>query len=194
VKRRALIAAVLLSVVGGGWLVLRDPLDGKTQYVRDRAPSFNVLYKQRPVRIVRPRGDELLRLVVRRGDLRGLATVRPVPVPEHSGDVSGALPILGDRIARELAPQFAGFQLTDDTRARVHTAPGYEIGFTYRDGATRRGEGAELVVVEPEHGREAVQLSLRITKPDARQPHRVRKAARALRSAFRSFEFGPDRF
>jgi hypothetical protein len=192
-RRRAIVAGALLAAAALVWLVLRDPLDGKTRFVRDQAPSFNLLYKQRPVHVVRPRGDELLRLVTRRGGLRGEAVVRMVPVPPHEGDIAGALPLVGDRIARELAPRYDGFQLVDDTRARVHTAPGYEIGFSYRDGATRRGEGTELVVVEPEKGREAVQLSLRITKPDGRQPRRVRKAARALRSAFRSFEFGPDR-
>ncbi len=194
--RRAIIAGAVLIVGALVYLVfIRDPLDGNAQVVRAKAPAFNVLYKDDIIRKVKARPGELLRLKAKRGPLLATTTIRRLRIPDYRGDVAGLLPVYADGHARGLAGRYDGFRQTVDGRARVHTAPGYEIGFTFTtpDGI---GEGTDLLVMpfDEEHPRDGVLLSYRLTKPDGRQPRRLRKAAKAMRSAFRSFEFGTDRF
>ncbi len=195
-RRRAIIAGVV-SVVGVVvWFAfVRDPFDGNTQVVHRGKPVFNVLYKDPIIRSVEPRPGELLRLRAKRGPLLTTTTVRRMHLPAYRGDVAGLLPVFADARARALAQRYRGFEQIVDTRARVHTAPGYEVGFTFKTPAGI-GEGTDLLVVpfDSEQPREGVILSYRLTKLPGRQPRRLRKAAKAMRSAFRSFEFGPDRF
>jgi hypothetical protein len=193
-RRRAIVAGAL---VVAGVLVylafLRDPFDGNTQVLHRAKPVFNVLYNDDVIRKVKPRAGELLRLRARRGALLTTTTVRRLRLPAYQGLVSGALPVFADAHARALAQRYDGFALTVDTRARVHTSPGYELGFTFTT-PTGIGEGTDLLVVPKDTSRDGVILSYRLTKPSGRQPRRLRKAAKAMRSALRSFEFGPDRF
>jgi hypothetical protein len=180
VRRRALAAGgVALALAALYWLVLRDT---KAQYVHRGDPAFSVLYK---AKVVHRRPGQLLTLFVRRGRMRGTLVVRRYELPDYEGDVAGVLPVLAER----LVPH--GAHLTADRRARLNTAPGYEIGFS-----VRAGEGKDILLVPPEaeHPRAGVRLSYRLTRPPGRQPLRVRRAAQALRSALRSFEFGTDRF
>ncbi len=195
-RRRVLIAAAL--VVAGVLvyaLLIRDPLDGNAQALHKGRPVFNVLYQDDIIQRVRPEPGELLRLRVRRGPLLATATVRRLHLPAYQGDVAGFLPVFADGRARGLAQRYTGFHQDVDTRARVHTAPGYEIGFTFTT-PTGIGAGTDLLVMpfDETHPRDGVVLSYRLTKPSGRQPRRLRKAAKAMRSALRSFEFGPDRF
>ena len=68
------------------------------------------------------------------------------------------------------------------------------MSFTFTT-PTGIGEGTDLYVVPDEPDvRDGVVLSYRLTKLRGRQPRRLRKAAKLMRSALRSFEFGPDRF
>lgn len=195
-RRRAIAAGALVLVAGLVYFAfIRDPFDGATQVVHRGDPVFNVLYKDSVIRPVEPRPGELLRLRAKRGRLLATTTVRRLRLPAYEGDVAGLLPVFADGHARRLSQRYRGFAQTVDTRARVHTAPGYEVGFTF---TTPRGvgEGTDLLVMpfDEERPRDGVVLSYRLTKPDGRQRRRLRKAAQAMRSALRSFEFGPDRF
>lgn len=195
-RRRAIIAAAIAVVGVLVWLVfVRDPLDGNEQVVHRGDPVFNVLYKDGVIRRVAPRPEELLRLRARRGPLLATATVRRLTLPPYEGDVAGILPVFADAHARALSKRLPGFEQTVDTRARVHTAPGYEVGFTFTT-PKGIGEGTDLLVMPPseQQPRDGVLLSYRLTKPEGRQPRRLRKAAKAMRSAFRSFQFGEERF
>lgn len=194
-RARAIVAA---AVAVAGVLVylafLRDPFDGNAQALHRARPVFNVLYKAPVIRRVAPRPGELLRLRAHRGKLLTTTTVRRLRLPPYRGDVAGLLPVFADARARELAKRYPGFDQTVDTRARVHTSPGYEIGFTFRS-PKGYGEGTDLLVLPDEPGiRDGVVLSYRLTKATGRQPRRLRQAAKLMRSALRSFEFGADRF
>jgi hypothetical protein len=180
VRRRALAAGgIALVLAAVAWLVLREH---KTQYVHRADPAFSVLYKAKVVHRV---PGQLMTLTVRRGAMHGTVVARRYALPDYEGDVAGALPVLAERL---IPP---GRRITSDRRARLNTAPGYEIGFAW-DG----GEGKDLILVPPDvrHPREGVLLSYRLSRPPGRQPLRIRRAAQALRSALRSFEFGTDRF
>jgi hypothetical protein len=188
-----LAAAGIVAVIVIAALLLRDPLNGKAQLVHRSAPVFNLLYKP-PVRRVAARPGELERLQARRGPLRATTTVTRLRLPAYRGYLAGVLPVFADNAARRLARRYPRFHLTGDTRARVHTSPGYELDFTFAEGG-RLGFGTDLFVVPDKPGeRDGVVLSYRLTKPPGRQPKPRRKAAKTMRSAFRSFEFGPDRF
>jgi hypothetical protein len=185
--------AVAIAVIVVAVLVVRDPLGGKTQVVHRKDPVFNLLSKA-PVHRVAPGPGELLRLSAHRGPLRATTTVTRLRLPPYRGFLAGALPVFADNAARRLARRYPHFHLTGDTRARVHTAPGYELDFTFATSG-RLGFGTELFVVPDKPGeRDGVVLSYRLTKPPGRQPRPRRRAAKAMRSALRSFEFGPDRF
>lgn len=191
----AAVAAVLAAAVLVYWLVLRDPLDGKDQYVRTRAPVFNVLLTPGIVHRVRPRPGELLRLRARRGPVLATATVRRLRLPAYRGDVAGLLPVFTDAYTRRLAAATPGFHLLADGKARVHTAPGYQVGFGFTSQAGA-GQGIDILTVPPELPgvRDGVILSYREIRPPGRIRPRLRAVLKAMRSAFRSFEFGPDRF
>jgi hypothetical protein len=176
VRRRALAAGgIALALAALAWLALRD---GKAEYVHHGEPAFSVHYK---AKVVHRRPGQLLTLTVRRGPMHGSVVAKRYALPEYEGDVAGVLPVVGERL---LPPSR---RVTADGRARLNDAPGYEVGF-----ALRGGEGKDLLLVDPDaaHPREGVLLSYRLFRPAGRQPLRIRRAAQALRSALRSFEFG----
>ncbi len=182
-RRRALaVGGTALVLAALYWFVVRDPFGGRTQFVHRSEPAFNVLYRGT---VVRREPGALLTLRARRGRLSGSVVVRRYALPDYEGDVAGILPTLAERLIEP------GVRLTSDGRTRLNTAPGYEIAFT-----SPAGEGRDVILVPPEveQPREGVLLSYRLTKPAGPRPPRVRRAAQALRSALRSFQFGTDRF
>jgi hypothetical protein len=191
VKGRALaVGGIALALVALWWLVLRET---KARFTHHGEPAFSVLYKAKVVH--RRPGPGLASFSVARGGMRGSLVVVRYALPDYTGDLAGAVPIVAEHRARDLARRYDGFRLTADNRARLHDAPGYELGFSFRT-TTGVGEGTDLILVPPDvaHPRDGVLVSYRLTKPAGPQPLRIRRAAQALRSAFRSFEFGTDRF
>ncbi len=194
-QRTTRLAVAAILVVAGlvYLLVIYDPLDGNTQVVHRSAPVFNVLYAPGIIRPVAPGPGELLRLRAHRRDLDLAVTVRPLRLPAYRGDVAGVLPVFTDGRARQLARSLPNFEVLTDGRTRVHTAPGYQVGFRYGS-ARRPGVGVDILAVPPETpgARDGVLLSFRKVGGRGRPGDRV--AAKAMRSAFASFEFGPDHF
>jgi hypothetical protein len=186
-----IVAAAIAVLAAGGYLVLHDPNGGLDQYVHHGTPTFNMLLDSSRVHRAKPEAGELLRLVAKRGPVRAEATVRPLHLPDYDGDVNGLLPVYAEQHARELATTIPGFEQTFDGKTPVHTAPGYRIGFNYGSDGT----GADILLVPPEapEARDGVVVSLRIERPSGRLHARQRKALKAMRVAFRSFEFGAGR-
>lgn len=187
-------AAVAVVVLAVAFLALRDPLDGKAQRIHRGTPVFNTLYREELVRPALPRGDELQRYEARRGGVALRVTVRPVRLPAYRGDVAGVLPVLLERHADLLEAELPRFRILSEGRARINTAPGYEIAYRYGTGE-RRSSGQDVVVVAPDEpgSRDGVLISLR---QEATGPYRrraARPAIRAMKSVFRSFKYGDDR-
>lgn len=195
-RRTTLLAtgALVVATVLVYLLFIRDPFYGRDQYVHRKPPVFNVLLTPGVVERVAPRPGEFVRLHARQGPVRASATVRPLRLPAYRGDVSGLLPVYTDGRTRRLARSVPNFEVTLDGKARVHAAPGYQVGFSYGSPAFPR-EGVDIIVIPPEmpRARDGVILSYRAVRPAGRLPPRQRRVIRAMRSAFRSFEFGPDR-
>ncbi len=191
----AVLVAALVVLTLLALLVFYDPLGGKQQYVHRQAPAFNVLLTPSLVKRTTPHPGELLRL---RGHRRGLdlaVTVRPLHLPAYRGDVAGMLPAFTVNYAGRLAGSVSNFKLQADGKARVHTAPGYQVGFSYGS-AQRPGTGIDILAVPPELPgvRDGAIITFRQVNGRRRLGARGRALVKAMRSAFRSFEFGPDRF
>ncbi len=191
----AVIAAVLVLLTLLALLVFYDPLDGKQQVVHRQAPVFSVLLTPGLVKRATPRPGELLRLQGHRRGLGLAVTVRALHLPAYRGDVAGLLPAFTAGYAARLAGSVSSFRLQADGKARVHTAPGYQVGFSYGS-AERPGTGIDILAVPPELPgvRDGAIITFRQVKGRRRLGARGRALVKAMRSAFRSFEFGPDRF
>lgn len=184
-----LVAVALVVVLAVAVLVLRDPYGGRTPYVHRAKPVFNVLITPK-VHRGEPRGDELLRLVGRRGGVRAVGTVRPLHLDEYPGDLAGLLPVYADAHARAIAARIPGFRRVKDTKARVHTGPGYWVGFE-----SDAGPGFDILAFPPEvkHPRDGVVLSYRTRRPPGRLARPQRRILRKVKKSLRTFTFGSSR-
>ena len=95
--------------------------------------------------------------------LRAEVTVEPLELPRFDGDVThGLLPVLADRFVEAAKRDMPGLTLTQEGRARVNNAVGYEVGYARLTDAERfPGREVLLVPDDPEEGRGQVLLSLR---------------------------------
>ena len=194
-ERRTLAAAgALAALLVVAYLLIHDPLDGKTQRVHESKPVFNTLYAKGLVHPVTPKADEYQRYEARRGPLAIAVTIKPLQLPAYRGDVSGVLPVFMEHHIASLRRGLPGFAVTDEGKARVNKAPGYQVGFTYgtRD---RPSTGRDVLVVPAERPgvREGVVITLRQTRGRTRPGAKGQALVKAMRSAFRSFKFGADR-
>jgi hypothetical protein len=194
-ERRTLAAAGVVAVLlVVAFLLLRDPLDGKTQRVHASKPVFNTLYAKGLVKPVAPRDDEFQRYEAARGPLRLSVTIRPFELPAYEGDVSGVLPVYMERHMAGLKRSLPGFAVADEGKARVNKAPGYQVGFRFGS-PDRPSTGRDVLVVPEEQPgvREGVIITLRQTRGRARPGPKGKALIKAMKSAFRSFKFGADR-
>ncbi|MEA2295364.1 MAG: hypothetical protein QOE86_3003 [Solirubrobacteraceae bacterium] len=193
-RRTVAAAAALAALLVLAYLLLRDPLQGKTELVHTAKPVFNTLYRKGLVHPVRPLGDEYQRYEVQRGKLRITVTVRPLELPPYKGDAAGLLPVYMEQHMTGLAHQLPGFAVLDEGKARVNKAPGYQVGFKYGTRA-HPSTGRDVVVVPP--AMPGVRQGVLITLRQTRGRHRLGAAGQALigamKSTFRSFKFGADR-
>ena len=189
-----LTAGALALVLVVGFLLLRDPLDGRTKRVHRPAPVFNTLYLKGVVRPVGPRGRELQRYEARHGAVRVALSARPLRLPAYSGDVAGLLPVSMDRHVAALAAALPGFQVTGEGKARVHGAPGYQVAFRFGT-EDRPSTGRDVIVVPPDEPgvRDAIVLAFRQARGRQRPGAAGLKVIAAMRSTFRSFMYGADR-
>jgi hypothetical protein len=182
----ALVAAALLAGGIAVWLA------GDEHYVHEGDPVFNLRYAGGAIERVDGGPGVLLRLVGRRGDLfLQSMEVRRLRLPAYRGAVSGMLPIHTDRhVATKVAPRFEGFVALEEGKARINTAPGYQIGFEARDGE-RKLYGREVLLVPDEPGaRDGVAIT--IVQTNSAGAHSVEDAGAVggIKKPYRSFRFG----
>jgi hypothetical protein len=194
--RTTLLATAALVVAGiVVYLLVRDPLEGRTQIVHREAPVFNTLYEKGVVHPVEPREDELQRFEARRGDLRLAVTVRPLELPPYQGELTGTLPMYAERHIRDLQGLLPNFELTGEGKARVQRNPGYQVLFRYGD-PERPASGTDVFVFpedfEPEV-RDGVIVTFRHEGGPRAKGEPGHREVRAMRSTFRSFAYGTGR-
>lgn len=189
--RRALAVVAAVVVVVLAVLIATRSGDGLTTLEHRSAPVFTLLHPAGQVRRVPPATGELVRLESRRGQLEMLVTARKLTLPPYRGSVSGFLPVYADRHVRALVADLPGFRARTDGKARVNSAPGYQI--KYGAGTGRRTSGIDTLVVPEDGRRDGVVLRYRQTNPPRALDEADHALVKATRKAFRSFRFGLDR-
>lgn len=198
-RRTAAVIGGVLALLALVLVLLYDPYDGKDKYTHESDPVFTVLLTPGVVRRVEPRGGELLRMVTRKGGVRLTTTILPFELPAYEGDMSGVFPVLAQARIEQLRDTVPGFDLTDEGKARLHGSPGYQIGFNYGT-AERPAFGREVYLLPSEDlgfepgDRNGVIIRYRESRSRPRLNARTRPAVKAMKSAFRSFQFGDDRY
>ena len=184
---RAAAAALAVLAVAAYLLLVRDPDGGLERHLHRGEPVFTVLYDDD---LLRARDGDLLTLTGRRKELEVRLTITPLRLPPYDGDVAGLLPVHADNLARRIG--LGAARVTADRRARVHGAPGYELGFETGPGARTT---LLLLVPAGEPGvRDGVLLRYDERQPPARDRGGGRKLALAGRAALRSLQFGAERY
>jgi len=185
----ALLALVL--VAGAAWLVLRraDP-PRQVSYIVREPVAFNL--RAGDVLVRRPvRGDELLHLERRRGDLflQSFA-VSPLALAPYRGEAGGVLPIAADREIEALARRWSEFELVQEGKTRINEVPGYAIVFQARLGE-RRLFGREVLLPEPRPGARGGVRLLILATPAAGVSHATEVGVRGVtKTPYRTFRFG----
>jgi hypothetical protein len=190
VPERVTVALLVLALVLAGLvaLLVRPQVDGISQAVHRSEPVFNLVYENRALREAAPRPGELMRLQGRRGRQSVTITAHRLELPPYDGDAAhGLLPVYASGHIRELAAELDGFRLTDQHRARINDAPGYEVRF---ESGSTIGIDTLLLPAEDEVDG-ALLLSLRRTiEGRPRLGKREQEFAKDASEAFRSFKYG----
>jgi hypothetical protein len=182
----AVVAAAAIALIV--WVLTRPPGTGMQVFHRG-APVFNLLHSPALHRAKAREG--------RRGKLSVEVVVRPLDLPPYRGDVThGLLPAYADGFIQTQRRELPGMVLTQEGRARVNNAVGYEIGFqsVIPDASRTVGRDVLLVPDDPKEAKGHVTLSLRQVKPGgAKLTKGERNLAYLSRKAYRSFRFGTER-
>jgi hypothetical protein len=192
-----LVAAIIaIAAIAGIIMALGRPGLWGEQVVRQGPPVFNMIHPEDAMRVADPQPGQLLRLEGFRKGLHAEVTVEPLELPRFDGDVThGLLPVHADRFVEQAKDRRPGLELTQEGRARVNNAVGYEVGYERLDGDERfTGRQVLLVPDDPEEGRGAVLLSMTLESPGGRKlTPPERNLAYLARKAYRSFRFGTER-
>lgn len=188
----AVVAGVAIAVII--WVLTRPPGTGIQVFHRS-APVFNMLHAPALHR-AKARKGELMRLEGARGKLSVEVVVRPLDLPPYDGDIThGQLPAYADGFIQTQREELPAMVLTQEGRARVNNAVGYEIGFEALTDASRTyGRDVLLIPDEPDEAKGYVTLSLRqVKRGGAKFTAPERNLAYLSRKAYRSFRFGTER-
>lgn len=191
--RRALaVVAGLVALALVGWWLFA-PEDGR--YVHRSEPVFNLRWREgaRLKQVDPPPGTTLQLEARRRGRVVQSFAVAPFTLPASDADSGAVLPLVASARARdELAPRFDAFAWTDEGKARINDALGYQLAFAARrDG--RKLVGREVLLLDPEgDGREGVVLTMFQEVGGPVQGPSDVGAAGALQVPYRSFRFGTE--
>jgi hypothetical protein len=185
-----LVGAIALVVVA--LLVVRPRVDNITHFVHHGDPTFNLVYNNNRLHEAPPRGDELVRLQGRRGRMRVVIAVQPLPLPAAGGDIAhGVLPEYASGHIEELRAGLPDFELRQEGRARVNGAPGYEVRFAYGPEG-RRTFGNDLMILPTEEDAAGALLvtSRRTINGSLKAGKRETSLYNASAKAYRSFKYG----
>jgi hypothetical protein len=187
----AILAVAALIVVAIVVRVVTD--DGLDQVTVHGKPSFNVLYDPALLHRSDPAAGELMRLEGKRKNLAVAISARRANLPPYSGDViGGQLPLYVAQYAGRLEARLPGFLLTDEGKARLNQAPGYQLGYTSGRPGDRTFWREVFVLPDADSGDQAIVLTLRQTFSGRPGP-RGRALLKATKKSFRSFRFGTGR-
>jgi hypothetical protein len=185
--RALLVVAGLVAVVA---LVLALRSGPAEQVVVGRGPApFNFVYdgvlrKTGPAKVEERRGDVFVQSM----------DVLELRLPAYRGDPGGTLPVLADRLARQLADRYRGFRVVSEGRARINESPGYAITWDGSEGGRRIfGRDYLLLPDVPGTPRLGARLALRATYAAGVSAATDVGAQGPLKRALRSFRFGTER-
>jgi hypothetical protein len=190
--RRALAIVAAVALVGGiaAWILA----PGDFRYVHEGDPVFNLRWREGGrLKQVDPPPGTLLRLEARRsGRVVQSFSVRPLRLPPYEGSVTAALPMVASDGARQLAGEYTRFTRTDEGKARINDAPGYQFAFEAKEG-DRMVLGRQVYLLDPEgDGRDGVLLTMLQRPGGAVTGPQDVGAVGGLRIPYRSFRFGAD--
>jgi hypothetical protein len=187
----ALLGVAALVVLAIAVRVITD--DGRDQLTVRGEPSFNVLYDAALLHRAAPAAGELMRLEGKRKNLTVAISARRANLPPYPGDViGGQLPLYVAQYAGRLEAHLDNFLLTDEGKARLNQAPGYQLGYTSGSPGNRTFWREVFVLPDADSGDQAIVLTLRQTF-SGRPGRRGRALLKATKKAFRSFRFGTGR-
>lgn len=163
-----------------------------THVVHRGGVEFNFSYDGGLLEKAAPHPGEYVRLQgTSQGHVIQSFAVKRLDLPPYSGTIGGYLPIFSERYVRTAATAYPGFQLVEESRARVLDAPGFSIVFrqVVPGRATRYGR----LVILPEPGtRHGVVLELIATRAAGTEIASDAGNTGAIKRPFRSFRFGTE--
>ena len=191
-RRVAIVGALAVVAVVAVLVVVLTANAADTPFVNQGTPVFNLRYSESALQHPKaPPGWELV-LDSRRGRLFVQAfMVRRLTLPPHRGALSGYLPIYADAYERGLARTMTGFTPVDEGKARVNTAPGYQI--TYRakqKGRTVFGRDVFVLPQDVPGAREGAVIRMLQTHAAGVHDARFVGTVGAIKKPYRSFRFG----
>lgn len=192
VSRRTTIIGGLVVVVAVVLLVIVLTANAAdTAYVNKGTPVFNVRYSASALQHPRTPGWELV-LDSRRGRTFVQSfQVRRLTLPPHRGGLSGYLPLYADAYERALARTMTGFMAVDEGKARVNTAPGYQISYQAKQhGRTVFGRDVLVLPQDVPGAREGAVIRILQTHSAGVHDARFVGTVGAIKKPYRSFRFG----
>jgi hypothetical protein len=164
---------------------------GVTQVIVHSPVVFNLTYAG-GLRPVAPHTGESVRLEGRTADgtfVQSLA-VRPLHLPAYRGDFNAFLPVYAAGYLQQLARRFPALTPTNEGRARVNDAMGYEVQFLTNVG-DRTAFGRHLLLLPGQPGaRDGVVIEMLATYRAAVSATDQVGVFGALKQTMRSFRFG----
>jgi len=193
VSRRATIVAgavVLAGIVALVLLLTTSAAD--TTYVNKGTPVFNLRYSASALQHPKAPAGWELELVSRRGTTFVQSfMVRRLTLPPHRGGLSGYLPVYADAYQRAVARTMTGFTPVDEGKARVNTAPGYQITYQAKqDGRTVFGRDVFVLPQDVPGAREGAVIRMFQTHAAGVHDARFVGTVGAIKKPYRSFRFG----
>lgn len=158
-------------------------------------PSFSLVYKTHRLHRAAPRAGELARVQGRTKHVFVALTARRVALPAFHGDVvGGQLPVYATQYTDRLSTQLPRFTVSDEGKARIGTAQGYEIGYQSGPKGHRTYWREIFLVPNPEKGAGQSSVVLRLRQTfNGRTNARDRALVQAGKQAYQSFRFGTSR-
>jgi hypothetical protein len=184
------VALLVIAAVAG----VLGASGGDVRYMHHSDPVFNLRYAGDALRRPPPPPGWALVLDSHRGGtfVQSFA-VRPLRLPAHAGGASGYLPIYVDAYERALGRRLDAFVAVDEGKARINSAPGYQVTYqARRDGRTVFGRDVLLVPKDVPGAREAVVLRLLQTHAAGVHDGESVGSVGAIKKPYRSFRFGTD--
>ena len=193
ISRRAItIAAVVLLVLIIAAIKVALGI-GRDTVTVNGSPSFSVVYKTGLLHRAPLRPGEVLRLQGKRTHVAVALTARRLVLPPFKGDVvAGQLPVYITTYTSRLQTQLPHFAVTDEGKARINLAQGYDVGYQSGVRGHRTYWREIFLLPDSTRGDQIVVLRLAQTFSGPTGP-RGQALVAAVKQAYQSFRFGSRR-